>query len=472
MNRKPEELLKDFLDPSKEINRDELQRLIADDPSTALVVMLELIRRARLEKAASPSTPSGQKPIYSKPAVLKKRKKPGQKQGHPGHHRSQPPRIDHRKEHRLEICPTCGNQLQPQKGNKTKRTRIIEDIPEKIEPIVTEHTIYRSYCPCCKKVVEPPVPDALPGAAIGNRLLVLSAHWHYGLGMSISQIVTLLNTHLHFSISTGGLVQMWHRLADRLTPWYEQLVDSAWNSSVLHGDESGWRVNGKTYWIWCFTHPQTTAYFIHPSRGSPALHQFFKDAFEGTLVSDFWSAYDAVAIGKRQFCLAHLLRELEKVDATNSSEEWCAFSKKTKRLFHDALRLRHQDDFSPETYASRIERLNQRLVGLMLITSPDADVKRLANRLKKYWDELLVFLDDPNVPPTNNHAEREIRPAVIMRKVIQGNRSEKGAHTQSVLMSIFRTLKSRDYNPVDILVDSISQSIENGTLPPFPTSFE
>ena len=108
------------------------------------------------------------------------------------------------------------------------------------------------------------------------------------------------------------------------------------------------------------------------------------------------------------------------------------------------------------------------LEGLMLIESADADVRRLAKRLRKYWDELLTFLEDPTVPATNNHAEREIRPAVIMRKVMQGNRSDKGAQTQSVLMSLLRTLKRRDLPVVDSVVNAL-QSISSGhALPAFP----
>ncbi|MGI6456336.1 MAG: IS66 family transposase [bacterium] len=140
----------------------------------------------------------------------------------------------------------------------------------------------------------------------------------------------------------------------------------------------------------------------------------------------------------------------------------------TCRLFRDALRLRHREDFSPETYASRILKLNHRLISLMYEEAQDADVKRLSKRLQKYWDELLVFLDDPTVPPTNNHAEREIRPAVIMRKVIQGNRSDRGARTQMILMTIFRTLKARGYNPADTIVQSLTQYLKTGSLPPFP----
>jgi len=466
-----QERVQALLHSANPLSEDEVQSLIEQEPELAKLLILEQSRRLRELDAASapsPSTPSGMVPAYQKPAVKKRKKKPGRPEGHKGVRRAAPPQIDREVEHRLDRCPECASPLRPCTSPHSTRTRIIEDIPEAIHPVVTKHLLHRDYCPSCKKLVEPKIPDALPNAAIGNRLVALSAHWHYGLGMPISQIVELLNTHLHFPLSEGGLVQMWQRLAQVLEPWYEQLTDRVQTAAVLHADETGWRVNGKTHWLWCFTTQDATVYMIHPSRGSPALLAFFKEAFEGALITDFWAAYDAIANGKRQFCLAHLLRELEKVDQTNSSSDWCAFSKKARRLFRDALRLRAREGYAPDAYASRIQRLYGRLVDLMLIESADADVRRLAKRLQKYWEELLTFLEDPTVPATNNHAEREIRPAVIMRKVMQGNRSDKGAQTQSVLMSLLRTLKRRDLPVVDTVVDAL-QSIASGhALPLFP----
>lgn len=462
-------MIQKFLDSSQLPDESTVRQLVRQEPELATLLILEQAKRLRDLQAPKLSTPSGMVPVHEKPSAKGRKKSPGRKDGHVGSHRPAPPQIDRHVEHRLECCPDCGSELRPCTSEKSTRTRIIEDIPETIQPVITEHTIHRDYCPQCKKLVEPNSPDALPGATIGNRLLALTAHWHYGLGLTISQIVVLLNSHLHFSVSEGGLVQMWKRLAVHFEAWYEILAEEIRDSAVLHADETGWRVNGTTHWLWCFTTTQTTVYMIDKSRGSPALYDFFQEAFEGVLVTDFWAAYDSIAYGERQFCLAHLLRELAKVDASNSSAEWSAFSAKAKRLFKDALRLRHRDDYSPETYASRIERLHVRLVDLMLIEATDPDVKRLANRLRKYWDELLTFLKRPEVSATNNHAEREIRPAVILRKVIQGNRSDKGAWTQSVLMSIFRTLKRRNHNPVDSLVEALQESIATNSLPDFPS---
>jgi len=236
----------------------------------------------------------------------------------------------------------------------------------------------------------------------------------------------------------------------------------------VHGDETGWRVDGKTHWLWCFMDEQTTFYMVDRSRGNPALLKLFQESFDGILVTDFWAAYDSVGWWKHQCCLVHLLRELEKVNQRNTSEEWLAFSKKTKRLIQDALRLRAHEDFTPEKYESRIKQLYVRLLDLALAGYTDKDAQRLAKRLEKYRDELFTFLDHPKVPSDNNHAEGEIRSAVLMRKVIYGNHSADGAMTQSVLMTVFRTLKRREYNPVTTLVSALADYVRTGTLTPFP----
>ncbi|MFB3786692.1 MAG: transposase [bacterium] len=140
----------------------------------------------------------------------------------------------------------------------------------------------------------------------------------------------------------------------------------------------------------------TTVYLIDRSRGSPSLKKFIADAFAGALVTDFWAAYHTVTYEHRQFCLAHLSRELERTSAVNLSAAWQAFVRNAIRLFRDALRLRKREDFMPAAYASRIQRLNERLVDFMMIESTHPDARRLAKRLRNYWDELLTFLDHPD----------------------------------------------------------------------------
>lgn len=428
-------------------------------------VLLQLVAIARGALSPSPSTPSGMIAPYEKPSGKRRgRKKPGRKPGHAGARRERPLRIDAREEHTLKTCPDCGGEL----GEPTaSRTRVIEDIPE-IKPIATEHTIHRYYCANCKKNIEPVAAEALPNSAIGNHVLALTAWLHYGLGQTISQIVEVLNAHLQLKVSAGGLVQMWNRLCEYLWEWVEEIKSEALRGAVLHADETGWRVDGRTEWLWCFTNKHVTYYMIDRCRGSPALKRFFTETFSGTLVTDFWSAYNGVACGTRQVCLVHLLREMEKVSGRNASAEWLGFAKKLRRLLGDAIRLAGRDDVEREEFARLRSRLDERVGELVECEHGDGDASRLSKRLERYRRDLFTFLDRDGVAFDNNHAEREIRPAVIMRKNSYANKSEHGAEVQAALMSVYRTLKLRGHSPTKVVVEALRQKLLTGKLPPLP----
>jgi hypothetical protein len=282
--------------------------------------------------------------------------------------------------------------------------------------------------------------------------------------------VEVFNFHLPIKLTPGGLIQMWYRLQEVLYGWYEELQIEALKSSVLHGDETGWRVNGKTHWLWCFTNDRLTYYMIHQSRGSPALLEFFLSEFQGILVSDFWGAYNAVACAERQTCLVHLLRDLKHVEKYKSkADDWPQFAKKLRRLIGDAIRLGPQRGEWPEAqFASRRNRLDERLSELIETPWKNKEAKRLVKRLRRHRNDIFTFLDHENVPFENNHAEREIRPAVIIRKNSYGNRSAQGADCQAVLMSVFRTLKQREHHPIQTIVAALKTYLKTGILPPLP----
>jgi transposase len=416
--------------------------------------------------ASGAHTPSGSVPPYAKPSATSRRKKRGAQNGHAGTSRSQPEQIDQRQTHQLPACPGCGGKLV--RTGRT-RTRIIEDIPEDLKAETTEHTIHRDWCPCCKKQVEPKVPDALPQCTLGNRAVTLSAWLHYGLGNTTSQIVEVFNQHLHLPLSEGGLMQMWHRLADVLTPWYEQIHRHCLDAGILHADETGWRVEGKTWWLWCFATNDATFYLIDRSRGHPALEQFFVDEFHGVLVTDFWKAYDAVARLKQK-CWPHLLRELKEIDqGPANGGDWSEFAKRLRRIYTDAVRLAAARDSLPEAeFDSKVVRLHGRIIDLSVATWTNAHAQRLANRLYRYGEELLTFVESEGVPSDNNHAEREIRPAVLMRKASYGNQSERGADTRAILMTIYRTLKKRGIDPLQATIDALRTWATTGQLPTLP----
>ena len=147
---------------------------------------------------------------------------------------------------------------------------------------------------------------------------------------------------------------------------------------------------------------------------------------------------------------------------------WPAFAKKLRRLLGDAIRLKKREDVPAEEYASRRARLTARLDELIATAWEDKDAKRLIKRLRRHRDELFTFLDEPEVPFDNNHAERAIRPAVMIRKNSFGNRSDRGADTQAVLMSVYRTLQQRGHAPLRTVVDALTTYLKTGKLPPLP----
>ena len=473
MKQYPEQPVPDGVPLGPSLTKAQAERIYEQGKEAVIFALLELAKMATEQRqmnlpaaiASDPSTPSAQKPVFTKPNrnVGKRGKRPGRQQGHAGVRRGRPERIDRTVEHRADCCPDCGGAL---KRCSQTRDRYIEDVPAAVRVETVRHVIHRDWCPACRKAVEPVVTEALPNSSIGNGILVLSAWLHYALGNTISQILSVFNFHLQFQMSQGGLVQMWHRLADILLAWYEEITEDIQQAGVLHGDETGWRVNGKTHWLWCFTSKTATIFTIERSRAGPVVLAFIKDCFDGVLVSDFWYAYNVLTCAKQK-CLVHLLRELERVwKYKDHGGDWPAFSKKLKRLLRDAIRLRKsKDELDEAAYRRRCEQMDKRLRLFLVHGWSNKEAKRLLKRLTRHRDELLTFLYHAEVPFENNFGERSIRGAVIMRKNSYNNRSEKGASTQSVLMSVFFTIKQRGLNPVDTVKEALKIYTKTGQLP-------
>ena len=452
---------------------EQMRAMIVQEPELAAWVMVRLQALALAYVAPGApgkpdvSTPSAMIPPYAKEnKTQRKGKRRGRPNGHAGARRSAPLRIDHRAEHKLKCCPDCGHRVgRP----RAARRRLIEDI-EPTQAAATEHTIHQYYCQHCQKRVEPKVTQALPKSAIGNRALALTAWLHYGLGTTVSQIEQVLTRVFQLPVSGGGLAQQWQRLGEILRPWHAQIGEQARGAAVLHADETGWRVGGRLSWLWCFTAPTLTYYTIDRSRGAGVLLEFLGECFAGTLVSDFFGAYNKIAADRRQVCLVHLLREIKRVSERNKSENWLQFARTLGRILKDAIRLAARGDRDTADYASKRERIKRRLEDLCYGDIRDGDAVRLMKRLFKYEDYLFTCLDELAVPPDNNRAEREIRPAVIARKNSFHNTSDRGAQTQAALMSIYRTLKLRGLDPMGEIVRALETFIRTGALPPLPSA--
>jgi transposase len=453
------------------MTRDEAKALLALPRDQAIHAILVLAEKAekydQIVGGVSPTTPSGMTPTYLKPPPKGRKKLPGRKKGHPGISRLHPDEVDHFKEHDLRRCPECHSPL---KDPIKTYTRYVEDIPAIERPEVTKHTLKGYWCSRCKKIVFPTLTDALPNAMIGLRLMVFTAWLHYLVGVSVHNIVRILSVVCRFKISAGGLTQSWIKLALLLEPAYEHIGDKISQSGILNADETGWRLNGITHWLWCFTTQRLCYYLITKSRGSPVIREVLGSAFSGILICDFWGAYNKVTALAKQRCFYHLFTELAKVDKTNRSPTWKAFRKTLLRLLKDAVRLsQRKAQLGPGKYEGLKKRLYHRLE--QILSAPhdgDKDVKRLIKRLKRHKAELFTFLEYENVSPYNNHAEQQMRKPVITRKVSQQNRSEQGAKTHAILMSLFRTAELQGQNPIEVVLCLAKSAIAGSAVKEVP----
>jgi transposase len=435
-----------------------------EEMAAQIAALRDDLRRSRGESVTAPTVPSSQIPTYLKGSRKGQPSKPGRKKGHAGSSRAKPTVIDKSVDHEMKTCPHCDFRVSPVRGPSFEpivRLRYVEDvIPGK--PETTEHRVHQYWCRHCKRRVEPAVTAALPGSRIGLRVVVQTAFQHYFTGVTTAKIITLLAQEHGFKVTEGGLFQAWMRLAEVLNPNYTRILANMREAGVLHADETGWRVNGLSFWLWCFCTKSEVAYVIDRGRGGAIAKEFIGTAFDGTLVRDFYAAYEACNAKKTQFCLAHLLREFKKIEARcvgELSKEFAAFRRRVTDIIKNAIEFHRTPGHDPPAREAARIRFERRLVKVLEEPGSDPDLVRLTKRMWRSAEGLFTFLTEPGVDPTNNWAEQNIRPAVVMRKNSYGNRSEAGADVQAVLMSVFRTLSLQDRNVVEATLEAVRNRI-------------
>ncbi|MGH9603644.1 MAG: IS66 family transposase [Terriglobales bacterium] len=408
--------------------------------------------------AASASDSTGP-PAFLKPNTPQKaRRRPGRPAGHEAALRPRPRKIDVHLDVPLPVdrrkqgcCPACRTQLSDVKSHR----RWVEDIvPSKV--ITTCYRTQSGYCPSCRKRVESRADDQPPAADLGHAQLGLEAMATAAVmrvcyRLPLRQISQLFADLPGLSVSPGAISKQIQRLGRWLEGYYDQLQLVLRAAGVVHADETGWRIDGKNGYLWTLTNADHTLYHVDRSRGGKVIAKLLGEAFGGTLVSDFYAVYDQFDC-PQQKCLTHLLRELREVVVKRPELAQHGFFRACKSLLQAMLRLKKQRrKLLAAQYHARVKGLETRLANLGRKTWDQADADRLAARLRKYGKRLTTFLHDPQVDGTNNAAERALRPAVVMRKITGGNRSEAGARAWAILASVMRTAQQQGRDVLDTL---------------------
>lgn len=394
------------------------------------------------ELKAAHKPPPWAKPNKSRAENAKPKNKKGPKVGHKPNKRQKPPEPHQQVDITPLACPGCDHKL-PRPTKWHEHTQI--DIPMIADPIVTIFKIGWSWCVFCNKYVS--VNDKLANTLYGPRLHAYAAYLKFKLGATLGKIKSLIQDQYGLAISTGALSQMIARTARGLEGEWENLKTALLDQRYLHADETGWRIDGDNGWLWSFANQDLSFYTIEDSRGQKVVEKVLGKSYGGTLISDFYSAYNAIDCEKQK-CWPHLLREVHDLtERYPNNGEISAYLNRLRYLFERGkhLQLNFKAGVNIDKPLARLKGDTQRWAERR---HGHPDLKRLSRRLLKYRRELYTFIK-AGTDPTNNFAEREVRPAVLMRKTSYGNRSDAGARTQAILMSVIRTAEKRGQNFVE-----------------------
>jgi transposase len=396
--------------------------------------------KLKKELSAKRQIPKWVKPNKSE-EENKKRKKKGPKYGHIPHPRRRPERVDETVVVFPESCPS-GHWELPFPSDSKWHSHIQIDLPEPGKTIVTEFLVGSSYCAHCKKYHS--ATGRIARSLYGPRLHAQVCYWKYSLGLSLLKIQKLLLEQYELRLSTGQISEIITQTSSRFESFYEDLKTSLRGQSHLHVDETGWRLDGKNGWLWSFSNQDVSVYTIDPSRGGGVVEEVLGEVFGGVLCSDFYGAYHKIDSAKQK-CWAHILRDLKNLrerEPTNLEIQY--FASRLKNFFERGKSLR-EDKSKKRNIDSRLKRLKSDTEQFSFRKFKHPELKTLAKRLIKYRSEMYTFIEK-NLEPTNNNAEREIRPAVLLRKISYGNRSEQGSLNQAIMMSVIRTMEKRGQN--------------------------
>ncbi len=414
--------------------------------------LLEKQRRAGKRQAA----PFSKGPPKAEP------RRPGRRAG-PDYgrkaHRPVPEHVDETFDAPLpECCPHCQGTIEETRTQAQYQS----DLPLPIRPRVTRFDVRIGQCTRCGKRVQGRHPrqnsDALgaAGSSLGPNALTVAADLNKGLGLSFEKVSRLFSDLFELSVTRGGLSGAVARVGRAAEPTYDALGEWIREAPVVSPDETGWRVGGRSAWLWAFVSPELTLYAIEPGRGFDVAAGVLGEDFSGTLARDGWAPYRSFKHSRHQTCLRHLLTRCEE-NLETAMRGLARVPRAVERILKGALALRDRRDggeISGHGLLVAAGRIRAQMDRLLKWKPKDKENAKLLAHLRREreCDALFTFLLDPAVPATNYMAEQAIRPAVVTRKVWGGNRTWKGAHTQEILASVLRTCRQQGHHPYPLLI--------------------
>lgn len=410
---------------------------------------IELLRakiaelEARLAQYENAHTPPSQKRGRNLKKDRDNKGKPGQKVGHKGVTRPLPT-PDSQVEVTADRCPDCGAEL----GIPFRiESKIIEEIPEPQPVMVTEYKIAHYKCPCCQKEVIANDAGCPHEGKFGNNTIAQTTLLKYEDRLPHRKIQSALIRMHRLKISHATIFDLTRRAAEAVQSEYDAILDKIRGASILYVDETGIHVQGEKYWIWTFTTPSETFFVIRKSRGTKVLLEVLTRRFKGIIVCDGWKSY--VSFTKRlQRCWAHLLRESK--DLSEKFDEAIPLHNALKSLY-ESLTNALENDPPPEVRSKLWQSARETLLHWINKEYFGEKVQKFIGKISNGFDYWFTFIINPGVEPTNNRAERALRPQVVLRKILGTLRNDKGTSIHERIMTTLATWGQRGLDSLQML---------------------
>jgi len=342
----------------------------------------------------------------------------------------------------------------------------ITDLPQRPRPQVRLYRVARHRCSDCGQTVRGRHPQlaadrqGTTAHRLGLRVLAVAHDLHSRLGVPVRKLPELLRLLTGITVTQGAITRdALGKAVGAIGTKYRQLCDSVRDSAYVHTDDTGWRQSGRPMWLTAFVTDTATVYQVRPRHRNEEVRERIPADYAGVMITDRAIVDDAAELAeiKQRKCLSHILRSLSEVlKAKVKAARW--FASKLKGLLKRSLGLWHERRAGPVVadFATRVEQVKAEVMRhLRHRWLSDGDNQRLLNGLGRCHDAGAPprFLDDPRIEPTNNRAERSLRPAVIARKVSQCTKTDRGTRAFEAWTSVLGTLSRAVSGPA--LLDAI-----------------
>lgn len=422
---------------------------------------------ARLAQTSQTSSrpPSTDPPGTQRPRRRSSGRRPGGQPGHPGRHRALVPVADVQAVIPVTPphCARCGRRLHG--TDPTPVRHQVTEVPP-IRPVITEYQLHTLACRC-GATTRAAWPPGVPAGAFGPRLQALAAVCTGVYRLSRRTTVALLRDLVGVDLALGSVTACEQAASHALATPMAAAQAFVQQQPVAHVDETGWREARRRAWLWVAATTTVTVFLVHARRGAVAAHTLL-GPFAGILTSDRWTAYRRWPLRNRQLCWAHLRRHFAAfaVVPGTAGRRGRALLAETDHLFVWWHRVR-DGTLTRSTFRTYMGPLQRRVEALLWLGSQcrHAPTAATCREILALAPALWTFVRVPGVEPTNNAAERALRPGVLWRKGSFGSHSPSGSRFAERMLTVATTLKQQRRNVVDYVTCACEAALRGEPVP-------